>query len=588
MELSLHVPQTPADFGATSSLLSIPVILTPPTTTAASSYAAASVHSVNHDSPSLRVAKRANSVSSLNDRTEIDTLSNSYPYESRISRTWTLNDRTACQLNPIFDSVPPPTQFSFSSNSSRKRPRMHDYDETDSQACLIRPPTATTEPLVNGGTLPKGNHASTWIAAVEDDRNQFLNIQQDKIIYIGRSSHSYDVGVIRAKEPMSPKRGVGYFEVKIIAGRSISVGLTGADWTSNRHPGIEPGSYGYFAEGGSKYCSGRAESYAEKYGAQDIIGCGFNFDRNAIFWTKNGKHLGDAYTDVKETVLYPSVGLHSSGATVSVNFGHLPFEFDIKGYIKTEKERQFAEIDDVDMSKANTISIIKDYLLHSGFAETFNEFDKATVNHEIDQDDSKLLLASLPFRSQVRSSILAGDLKTARTLIFKHYPFILDSSNTSPHYQTVRLLLACQEFVELCRSRAEGEKAEILDGMMELDEVDEKAIMFLRTELSPLRAAVEYSRFGRTLIKDVASLVAYENPFDSPCSNLFDILNREYVADVTNSALLVASNHPSFCLSKLDIITRQLLHTRAVARSGVDASSDTCLELEDILPKGLD
>ena len=41
--------------------------------------------------------------------------------------------------------------------------------------------------------------------------------------------------------------------------------------------------------------------------------------------------LGDAFRDLKNMRLYPSVGMKRPGAHVSVNFGQDPFMFDING-----------------------------------------------------------------------------------------------------------------------------------------------------------------------------------------------------------------------------------------------------------------
>jgi hypothetical protein len=50
---------------------------------------------------------------------------------------------------------------------------------------------------------------------------------------------------------------------------------------------------------------------------------------------------------------------------------------------------------------------------------------------------------------------------------------------------------------------------------------------------------------------------------------------------------IAALNYPSFCLSKLDVLMRQLLHTRLVSRIGVETGSETSnsvsLELRDVV-----
>jgi hypothetical protein len=135
------------------------------------------------------------------------------------------------------------------------------------------------------------------------------------------------------------KAGVGYFEVKIInpgSGGSVSVGLTSRNWTSNRHPGSDSNSYGYLGNEGRKSHNTRCEPYGSKFCKEDIVGCGYNFDRRVIFWTLNGKYLGDAYSKVTHGTFYPTVGLHSPGAAVQFNFGEKPFYYNLKAYEKVK------------------------------------------------------------------------------------------------------------------------------------------------------------------------------------------------------------------------------------------------------------
>ena len=60
-----------------------------------------------------------------------------------------------------------------------------------------------------------------------------------------------------------------------------------------------------------------------------------NFADNSAFYTKNGKFLGVAFTDMKLTKpIYPAIGLRTPGEQVTANFGHEPFVYDIAQYVK--------------------------------------------------------------------------------------------------------------------------------------------------------------------------------------------------------------------------------------------------------------
>ena len=58
--------------------------------------------------------------------------------------------------------------------------------------------------------------------------------------------------------------------------------------------------------------SERGEQYGPRFGTGDIIGCGLLTERRELFFTKNGAHLGVAFSEIS-AILYPTVGLHSPG-----------------------------------------------------------------------------------------------------------------------------------------------------------------------------------------------------------------------------------------------------------------------------------
>lgn len=46
-------------------------------------------------------------------------------------------------------------------------------------------------------------------------------------------------------------------------------------------------------------------------------------------YTRNGKLLGDGFVPVYESNLVPVVGFHSNGESVRVNFGVVPFAYEV-------------------------------------------------------------------------------------------------------------------------------------------------------------------------------------------------------------------------------------------------------------------
>ena len=124
-----------------------------------------------------------------------------------------------------------------------------------------------------------------------------------------------------------------YFEVTIVDGGSrgsIAIGLADGSFALNRQPGWEPNSYGYHGYDGRRYAdSERGEHFAPRFGTGDVVGCGLLAARREVFFTKNGQHLGVAFAEIAPGRYYPTVGLHSPGEVVSLNFGGAPFTFDV-------------------------------------------------------------------------------------------------------------------------------------------------------------------------------------------------------------------------------------------------------------------
>ena len=59
-------------------------------------------------------------------------------------------------------------------------------------------------------------------------------------------------------------------------------------------PGWNEGSWAYHGDDGMLYLEGDQETQSSgKYGAGDVIGCGFDTDNDELFFTKNGTRIGE-------------------------------------------------------------------------------------------------------------------------------------------------------------------------------------------------------------------------------------------------------------------------------------------------------
>lgn len=64
--------------------------------------------------------------------------------------------------------------------------------------------------------------------------------------------------------------------------------------------------------------------------------------------------------------LFPTVGLHSRGECIQVNFGQAPFKFDLEGMLAEEHAATRAAIDAMPLPPDAIHSVVAGYLTHFG------------------------------------------------------------------------------------------------------------------------------------------------------------------------------------------------------------------------------
>jgi len=231
----------------------------------------------------------------------------------------------------------------------------------------------------------------------EADRCALLELTSDGLGVSFAGSAKYgdrDAAAVRANRPVPPQAGVYYYEVQVLdKGLSgyIGIGLSDRTVPLGRLPGWEDKSYGYHADDGRAFCSqGNGEEFGPTFSTGDTVGCGIDWtgagpprgereraprqlgrgkdkDKDGdkgggrVFFTKNGKFLGasppsslGARLGVQDEraaadsplprlagyafcnlqgKLYPTIGLRTPNEAVRVNFGAVPFKFDIEGLV---------------------------------------------------------------------------------------------------------------------------------------------------------------------------------------------------------------------------------------------------------------
>eukprot|EP01027_Heterolobosea_sp_BB2_P011207 GEZU01016332.1.p1 GENE.GEZU01016332.1~~GEZU01016332.1.p1 ORF type:complete len:498 (-),score=83.43 GEZU01016332.1:426-1919(-) len=370
-------------------------------------------------------------------------------------------------------------------------------------------------------------------------RGQFLKIERDllTISYTGPGSQIFDVGTIQSDRPFTPKNGkmLAYYEVTVKGcglKKGIVIGLAPGDYLLTRQPGFEDKSYGYSAANGKKYGgSNDGKAYATPYGIGDVVGCGINFSTNEIFFTKNGKSLGVAFKGVTHQ-LYPTIGLHSIGDRVTVNFGAKPFKFDFDSMVEEERCRIHSAVQKVPMEPSVVNALIYSYLLHSGYEGTLKVFqESAAIKHSMPN-------TCISQRKSIIKDINNGQILKAIDDCNTHFPQLLCSN------KDVMLRLQCQHLIELIRCG---------------DCVDE-AVDFVQNTLSEYDNDTTISPESRNLLMECIGLLAYSNPRDSPLSHLLDVTRRTFVAEELNRAIMDIESQPRY--SPLERVLQQLVVAR--------------------------
>lgn len=351
-----------------------------------------------------------------------------------------------------------------------------------------------------------------------------------------------DAASVRTDHPI-PAKGLAlyYFEVTIVdqgdTGR-IGVGLCDRNVKLEKMPGWEVGSYAYHGDDGLLFrqTGNAGAQYGPTYGTDDVIGCCWDQVDGAVFFTKNGKHLGPAFHNLNGS-LYPTVGMESSSGRITANFGTDHFVFDIEAHAQQQREKVLNSV--MEKKLPSDYRILSDtvlaYLMHNGYSRTASAFAKDAGRESIYQRERDSMMR----RQAVCDKVLAGDIDGAIHQLEKQFPHVLKTQ------LNVKFLLRTQKFIEMIVSGASLEET-VEYGRKELRVFQDKE--YLQSQEASAAAKnqgkVDASLPYAEILRDVYLLLAYGNPAESPSGDLTKQSRREMVADRLNSAILASQGRP--------------------------------------------
>lgn len=204
-----------------------------------------------------------------------------------------------------------------------------------------------------------GERPSAWST---DDLNKFahLGVSEDGLEATRINYYVWDRGMVLADHPIPFGTTRYYYEITVHESENVE-GIIGLGFTNqytllDNMPGWDTcraPSWGYHGDDGGLFHY-QHDSFHVTEGPHwtkgDTIGCGIDFIKGTIFYTKNGELLGDAFNDVGHGRLFPCVGIGPERITVRANFGldgETPFKYDVHRYDEdSQSNNKFKRVSD--------------------------------------------------------------------------------------------------------------------------------------------------------------------------------------------------------------------------------------------------
>lgn len=296
--------------------------------------------------------------------------------------------------------------------------------------------------------------------------------------------------------------------------------------------GWETGTIGYHGDDGCLYLgSGKGHAFGPTYTTGDTIGCGVNFSKKQVFFTKNGSYLGDRTYPLSTSpdLLYAAFGMKSPGEAALANFGFSPFTFNVEAYILAQQEEytdgRTARIDQRLVEPPLVELLVLKHLVHTGCEASALAFYRAAfagLRAPFSEEELKAMLQRSRMRRAYADLVRAGQIEECLYALASAYP---------------ALLLQHAELDFLLHSRL------FIEAVLRLDPADEPAFARLLAVGQVLEEKLQFvsgssHRECTSLARDALALVAYKDLNACPSAYLIGTAHRQTVASALEEALL--------------------------------------------------
>jgi len=273
----------------------------------------------------------------------------------------------------------------------------------------------------------------------------------------------------------------------------------------------------YNGSNGSVYVDGAPQSRSfgdGKYTHGDTIGCGVDFEKRKVYFSKNGEIISTVTHASNDVPWFPVVSLRRPGDEVT---------FRSKTMLQISSQLKITNFKNKIIDHNTMCGLLAEYFTQHSLGGTMDVFKKEVIGENFDfksenfatkliseqqtsqQKKTKPWIVSLAKRSKLRTFVMNGEYDKVQIKLKKYVP---DSISKTLFEQRVFKDLKVLQFVELVKSNS-------------------------------LLKAIDFAKSEPSISHQVIPMLAYANLGDSPYCHLLTERHRCHVADCLNSEILL-------------------------------------------------